>query len=76
MQLYLDEEVWEALRVRSRQSGLTISELVKRAVRDRYLAQNAKRRQAMQALMGIRQGRADVADPEAYIRALRRGKRL
>jgi len=75
-QLYLEEDAWEALRIRSRQSWLTISELVRQAVRDQYLARSAQRRQAMQAFVGIRKGRADVADSEAYVRALRRGSRL
>ena len=48
-QLYLEDEVSDVLRIRSRQSGLTISELVRRAVREQYLAPEARRKEAMQA---------------------------
>jgi hypothetical protein len=75
-QLYLEDDVWNTLRVRSRQSGLTVSELVRRAVREHYLAPQAQRQQAMQALVGLRKGRPDIGDTDFYIRELRRGRRL
>ena len=75
-QLYLNEDVWKLLHIRSRQQGTTISELVRRAVRDKYGRSAADRRQAMQGLVGIWRGRRDVADSEAYVRQLRKGKRL
>ena len=31
-QLYVDEDIWKALHIRSRQSGTSISELVRQAV--------------------------------------------
>ena len=36
----------------------------------------AERKRAMLAFVGIRKDRPDMADPESYIRRLRRGKRL
>jgi Arc/MetJ family transcription regulator len=75
-QLYLDEDLWTTLRIRSRQEGTTVSELVRQAVRERYLGKSAERKRAMQAFVGIRKDRPDMADPESYIRELRRGSRL
>jgi hypothetical protein len=75
-QLYLDEDLWTTLRLRSRQEGTTVSELVRQAVRERYLGKSEERKRAMQAFVGIRKDRPDTADPESYIRELRRGSRL
>ena len=75
-QLYLEEDLSETLRLVSRDTGLTMSELVRRAVRERYLGDRAKRKQAMQAVVGIRQAHPDLPDTKSYIRQLRRGSRL
>ena len=75
-QLYLDEDLWQVLQLRSRQSGNTLSELVRQAVRERYLGAAAERRRAMQAFAGSRKDRAELADSEGYIRRLRHGNRL
>jgi hypothetical protein len=75
-QLYLDDTSWQALHIRSRQSGTSISELVRQAVRDKYAASPAARRQAMRAFVGIWRDRLDLGDAEAYVRTLRRGRRL
>ena len=75
-QLYLNEDIWEALHIRSRQQGTTISELVRQAVRDKYGNSPASRRQAMQALVGLWKDRTDLPYAETYVRRLRKGKRL
>jgi hypothetical protein len=75
-QLYLHEDIWKALHVQSRQQGTSISELVRQAVRDKYGSSPARRRQAMQALVGIWKDREDLPDSTTYVRRLRRGKRL
>jgi hypothetical protein len=75
-QLYLDNDIWKALHVRSRQQRTSISELVRQAVRDRYGSSFANRRQAMAALVGMWKDRADLPDATTYIRRLRKGKRL
>jgi hypothetical protein len=75
-QLYLNEDIWEALHVRSRQQGTSISELVRQAVRDKYGCSPASRRQAMKALVGIWKDRKDLPDSTALVRRLRKGKRL
>ncbi len=75
-QLYLDDDLWKALHTRARTARTTISELVREAARERYLTNLEQRRKAMLALVGIRSGRKELADSEAYVRNLRRGRRL
>jgi hypothetical protein len=75
-QLYLDDDIWKALHVRSRQRRTSISELVRQAVRDRFGSSPANRRQAMTALIGMWKDRDDLPDARTYIRRLRKGKRL
>jgi hypothetical protein len=75
-QLYLHEDIWKALHIRSRQQHTTISELVRQAVREKYGSSPASRRQAMQAIVGLWRNRKDLPDSEAYVRRLRKGKRL
>ena len=75
-QLYLDDELWGTLRIRSQQAGTSVSELVRRAVREKYSVGLGSRQQAMRAFAGIWNDRTDLADAEAYLRALRKGSRL
>lgn len=74
-QLYLEEGIWKLLQIRARQSGTTISELVRQAVREKYGVSPEKRREAMQAWVGIWKDRKDLPSTEAYIRQLRKGDR-
>lgn len=75
-QLYLEDDLWAALHVRSRQSGLSISELVRQAIRDRYFGRQVRRREAMDAVVGLRKDRPELDDTETYVRRLRKGTRL
>jgi hypothetical protein len=75
-QLYLNEDIWKALHIRSRQQGTSISELVRQAVRDKYGRSPGGRQQAMQALVGMWKDRKDLPDSTVYVRRLRKGKRL
>ena len=74
-QLYLDEGIWKLLQIHAKQSGTSISELVRQAVREKYGIPAEKRRQAMQAVVGIWKDRTDLPDTETYIRQLRKGGR-
>jgi plasmid stability protein len=74
-QLYLDDDLWKTLHIRASQSGQSVSELVRRALREKYLG-TGSRRYAMRAFIGIRRGRRDLPDTEAYVRQLRKGDRL
>jgi hypothetical protein len=75
-QLYLDDDIWNVLHVQARQVGTSISELVRRAVRDSYGNSRENRQRAMHDWVGIWQGRKDVPDSETYLRRLRKGTRL
>ena len=75
-QLYLDDDLSNALHARARASGTSISELVRQALRERYFGKLEERRKAMAAFVGMRKDRAEFGDPEGYVRNLRRGSRL
>jgi hypothetical protein len=75
-QLYMDDDLWKVLQIRSQESGSSISELVRRAVRERYFSRSAERGRSMRAIIGIRKHRPEMNDPESYLRKLRRGTRL
>lgn len=74
-QLYLDDDLWDALHARAQREGTSLSELVRQAARERYLGGLDQRRDAMQALVGIRRGHA-APDANAQVRGLRRGSRI
>ena len=75
-QLYLDDDLWNALHTQARKEGTTVSDLVRQAARERYLGKLEERREAMQALVGIRKDRSEFSDSVQYLRRLRHGKRL
>ncbi len=78
-QLYLDEDLWTALHAKALLEGATISELVRVAVRVRYMGNLAERRAAMLGVVGLWKNRVDMEDSESFIRNLRnddRQKRL
>jgi hypothetical protein len=74
-QLYLEEDLWVLLRDRAKREKTTISELVRRAVRERYLGDPEKRRAALMGIVGLWKGRTDLPDTETYIRRLRKNTR-
>jgi len=75
-QLYLDEDVWKVLQIVSRQSGSSISDLVRQAVRERYVGAKTNREQVLKSVVGLWKDRRDLPDAEIYVRRLRRGDRL
>ena len=75
-QLYLDEDLWTALHARALLEGATISELVRVAVRERYMGNLAERRAAMLSVVGLWKNRVDMEDSESFIRNLRDDDRL
>jgi len=75
-QLFLDDDLWDVLRARAREEGTTVSDLVRQAARERYLGKLEERRQAMQALAGIRKDRSELSDSVEYVRRLRNGRRV
>jgi metal-responsive CopG/Arc/MetJ family transcriptional regulator len=75
-QLYLDDDLWEALHARAQSGKTTISELVRQAVRERYMGKFDERRKAMQEFVGTARRRSERVDTVQHVRMLRRGSRL
>jgi hypothetical protein len=74
-QLYLDDQLWNALHARARSQKTSVSELVREAARDRYLGKPDEQKKAMQAFVGIRKNDGG-GDAIEYVQNLRRGGRL
>jgi Ribbon-helix-helix protein, copG family len=75
-QLYLEDDLWAALHAKALLEKATISELVRVAVRERYMGNLAERRAAMLGIVGLWKDRPDVDDAESFIRTLRDDDRL
>ena len=75
-QLYLDDQLWGALHARALREKTTVSELVRQAVRERYLGDREQRRAAMQQFVGVRNSPPVTADSTEVVRELRRGSRV
>ncbi|MGA2537900.1 MAG: CopG family transcriptional regulator [Terracidiphilus sp.] len=75
-QLYLDDDLWSALHERALREKTTVSELIRKAARDRYMGNLEERRAAMMGIVGLWKDRTDIEDTEAYIRNLRDDDRL
>ena len=75
-QLYLDEVLWGTLHARARSQQTTVSELVREAIRERYLGNRDQRMKAMQAFVGIRKQTSETPDAVETVRSLRRANRL
>jgi len=75
-QLYIDDELWNALHARSRSEKTTISALVREAVRERYFGRQEERIKAMQEFVGIRKKDSEPLDAVEYVQNLRRSDRL
>jgi Arc/MetJ family transcription regulator len=75
-QLYLDDDLWTALHAKALLEGATVSELVRVAVRERYMGNLAERRDAMLGIVGLWKDRAEIEDSESWVRNLRDDDRL
>jgi predicted DNA-binding ribbon-helix-helix protein len=77
-QLYLDEQIWNVLHVQAKSRKTTISELVREAVRERYLGKRDEVARAMREFVGSRsEGNEgnEALDVAAYVRGLRTSSR-
>jgi hypothetical protein len=72
----MEEDVWKMLHILARQSRSTVSELVRNAVREKYLGDADRRKQTLLSAVGLWKDRADLPDTQTYIRSLRKGERL
>jgi hypothetical protein len=75
-QLYLDDHLWKALHARAITEETTISDLVRRAVREQYFGNLSGRAAAMQAFVGSRKATRSSVSSTQEVRNLRRGTRL
>lgn len=75
-QLYLEDDLWKTLHILARQSHSTVSELARRAIREKYLGDAAERKEALLSAVGLWKDRTDLPDTETYVRSLRKGGRL
>lgn len=75
-QLYLDDQLWDILHARARNENTTVSELVRQAVRDRYVGNRDERLAAMQNFVGTRKTRAADPNSSEEVRQIRTGSRL
>ena len=75
-QLYLEDDLWSALHAKALLDGVTISELVRVAARERYMGNLEARKAAMLGIIGLWKDRDDLEDTETMIRRLRGGTRL
>jgi hypothetical protein len=75
-QLYLDDDIWKLLHVLARQSGGTVSELVRAAIREKYSQDRARRIKAFESIIGLWKDRTDIGETDEYVRDLRRSSRL
>lgn len=76
MEVYLDEGLWSTLRERAQREETSVSQLLRRAVRERYASGFEERRVAMQALVGLWSDREDIPDAETYLSDLRKSDRI
>jgi hypothetical protein len=75
-QLYLDDDLWKLLHMIAQQSGATVSELVRNAIREKYWPERALRIEAFESIIGLWKDRTDIGETDDYIRDLRRSSRL
>lgn len=75
-QLYLDDQLWSTLHARARREKTTVSDLVRRAVREQYLGNHEQRMLAMEGIVGIRKSSSTTRTAVQEVRKLRRGTRL
>jgi len=75
-QLYLDDHLWNLLHAKARTRKTTVSELVREAIRERYLGKHEERLKAMRNFVGSRKNRRDEIASTEQVRILRRGTRM
>ena len=75
-QLYLEDDLWAALHAKALLEKATVSELVRVAVRERYMGNLEERRAAMLGMVGLWKDRDGMEDTESFIRNLREDDRL
>jgi hypothetical protein len=76
-QLYIDEEMAKILSTLSRQRGITVSELVREGLRERYMqGKDIDKAELARTLVGIWENRPNLKAIHSIMRKLRKGSRL
>ncbi len=75
-QIYLEDSIYNVLKVISRTRRTTVSELVRQAIRIVYKDQKQNKIEKFDNACGIWAERNDFMHPSKYVRSLRKGKRL
>ena len=74
-QLCLEDSLWKKPHILARQNGVSLSELVRQAVRERFLKGAANRKGALCGAIGLWKDRTNLTSA-ACVRSLRKGDRL
>jgi hypothetical protein len=75
-QLYMEEDVWKTLEMTAREQRCSISGLVRRAGREKYVSSPSRKSELLKAIVGIWRDRNDLGRGDAFVRKLRKGERL
>jgi hypothetical protein len=75
-QLYLDDNLWNVLHESARSRNTSVSELMREAVRERYLGKRGEQMKAMQEFVGVGRDRSGIPDAVEYVRSLRQSDRM
>jgi hypothetical protein len=76
-QTYLDDDIAKILSALSRQTGRTVSDLVRESLQERYMSGKKLDKGALaRQIGGIWAKRKDIKDIDSIVRKLRKGKRL
>ena len=67
--------MWSLLRLRARETGTTMSDLVRQAVAEKYLSGSVERKRALRAIAGMWNDRPELPDTAAMVRNMRRDSR-
>lgn len=74
-QLYIDEHLWTMLELRANRDGTSVSEAVRRILRQELESDSEDRKKAMLGVIGLWKDRDDLPDTATYVRSLRQSPR-
>ncbi len=74
-QIYLDADLLKVLKTIAKRRRSTVSDLVRDALREKYLEHRPDRAQILLSAVGAWGDRKDLGDSTAHVRGLRKGTR-
>jgi hypothetical protein len=75
-QVNLEDATWSALEQLARAQGVTVADLIRAAVEEKYIQSARERVEAFRAWKAPWRDRDDIGDSSEYIRQLREDDRL